>query len=472
MAVPISYNRDAAYGFPLLGAKIEYEASTNCKFIDITQYERSSGLDTICREGSLDDENFDIWLNKGLQSHQKSDVRSTFAGGLRLIYGACGFHSSERRTIPFRDTSYKMLERCMGLTAEFKDVLIGTTGRAYKYTCPESSGSDVFKPSTCFVFRFGVFRPSFYQFALSYDPTKRLTYALLLSKTHDHEYPLLIQHLKEHKNYCRHPLLSAALMVPICNTSTARRIQTVDTNLNELEESAGQHEYANIAQRSPLKLDFVTATRKLNFAARNLGVESMRSSIAKLTLEFMLREVHALEHDLTRIALSDLLQASDRMSSAHVKELIEASINMSQNLNIRATYQEKRVQALLAVVYQFMAHKEAVTNGRVARNSAIIALESKKDSSAMKAIAVLTMCFLPGTFLAAIFAMPVIDWSQGPHPTVKLGFKYYWAIAIPVTLLVLVLWGLAVWLPWNLWLSHWFPRRGNESEILYEDKDY
>jgi hypothetical protein len=47
-----------------------------------------------------------------------------------------------------------------------------------------------------------------------------------------------------------------------------------------------------------------------------------------------------------------------------------------------------------------MAIKEATTNGQVAKTSAIIARESKKDSSAMKAIAVLTMCFLPGTFLA------------------------------------------------------------------------
>jgi hypothetical protein len=47
-----------------------------------------------------------------------------------------------------------------------------------------------------------------------------------------------------------------------------------------------------------------------------------------------------------------------------------------------------------------MTQKEAIVNSKIAYTSAMIATESKKDSSAMKAIAVLTMFFLPGTFLA------------------------------------------------------------------------
>jgi hypothetical protein len=52
----------------------------------------------------------------------------------------------------------------------------------------------------------------------------------------------------------------------------------------------------------------------------------------------------------------------------------------------------------------------------------------------------------------AIFAMPMFDWDNDGSPTVKSGFKYYWAIAIPLTFLVLLLWSLAVLLPWRSWL--------------------
>jgi hypothetical protein len=50
-----------------------------------------------------------------------------------------------------------------------------------------------------------------------------------------------------------------------------------------------------------------------------------------------------------------------------------------------------------------MAQKDSKINIELAETTTVIARESKKDSSAMKAIALLTMCFLPGTFLAVRF---------------------------------------------------------------------
>jgi len=37
--------------------------------------------------------------------------------------------------------------------------------------------------------------------------------------------------------------------------------------------------------------------------------------------------------------------------------------------------------------------------------------------------------------------MPLIDWS-GSAPVVNRGFKYYWAVAVPLTLLVLLSWAV------------------------------
>lgn len=59
----------------------------------------------------------------------------------------------------------------------------------------------------------------------------------------------------------------------------------------------------------------------------------------------------------------------------------------------------------------------------------------------------------------AIFAMPFFVWDSG-SPVLKGGFKWYWAIAIPLTLVVLLLWGLGVWLPWSEWMRRVRFRRG------------
>jgi hypothetical protein len=131
-----------------------------------------------------------------------------------------------------------------------------------------------------------------------------------------------------------------------------------------------------------------------------------------------------------------------------------------------------------------MAQKDAKVNLQLALSSATIAkaskedsevmrqiaVETKKDSSAMKTIAFLGMFFLPGTFVAvsrlmsnktielievgqAIFAMPVFNWDGEGMPVVRKGFGYYWAVTLPLTVLVLGSWGLAVLLPWRSWMS-------------------
>jgi hypothetical protein len=98
-----------------------------------------------------------------------------------------------------------------------------------------------------------------------------------------------------------------------------------------------------------------------------------------------------------------------------------------------------------------------------------IAVESKRDGSAMKTISILGMIFLPGTFIAvsslsflicmlltsseAIFAMPMFNWDGNGAPIIGAGFKYYWAVTIPLTILVLATWAMGMFLPWKKWIT-------------------
>ncbi|PMD55753.1 uncharacterized protein K444DRAFT_482302, partial [Hyaloscypha bicolor E] len=79
-----------------------------------------------------------------------------------------------------------------------------------------------------------------------------------------------------------------------------------------------------------------------------------------------------------------------------------------------------------------------------------IARDSKLDSSAMKAIAVLTMVFLPGTFFASLSAMPLFDWEASTTLHIMKSRSWiYWAVAIPSTILVLVFW--RIWFKFDSW---------------------
>jgi Mg2+ and Co2+ transporter CorA len=78
--------------------------------------------------------------------------------------------------------------------------------------------------------------------------------------------------------------------------------------------------------------------------------------------------------------------------------------------------------------------------------TAEIAFETRRDSAAMKTIAVLTIVFLPGTFVATILSMDMFQWQpdDGGPATVSRLFWVYWVITIPLTAIV-----LAGWLIWT-----------------------
>ncbi|KAH7400318.1 hypothetical protein BKA64DRAFT_708005 [Cadophora sp. MPI-SDFR-AT-0126] len=101
-------------------------------------------------------------------------------------------------------------------------------------------------------------------------------------------------------------------------------------------------------------------------------------------------------------------------------------------------------------------------NYRIAEQSRDIARDSKRDPSAMKAIAVLTMVFLPGTFVAAFFAMPLFDWQAPAHAVLSSRFWIYWAVTIPATAMVLVVW--RIWFVFEEWRQYC----GREGKI-YSD---
>ncbi|KAI0183768.1 hypothetical protein EV127DRAFT_506397 [Xylaria flabelliformis] len=75
-----------------------------------------------------------------------------------------------------------------------------------------------------------------------------------------------------------------------------------------------------------------------------------------------------------------------------------------------------------------------------ARANIEIAAAAKTDSSQMKTIALVTMVFLPATFVASLFSMTFFDWNppEGRHISPEIWI--YVIIAVGLTLLVIGLW--------------------------------
>lgn len=100
-------------------------------------------------------------------------------------------------------------------------------------------------------------------------------------------------------------------------------------------------------------------------------------------------------------------------------------------------------------IYSKMAQEDNNLNARMA-------VASTRDSSSMKALAVITAIFLPGEFISSLFGVSMFDWEWGttsdaglsedapgdgyPHVIVMPLFWVYWAFTIPLTVFIVVLW--------------------------------
>jgi len=86
-----------------------------------------------------------------------------------------------------------------------------------------------------------------------------------------------------------------------------------------------------------------------------------------------------------------------------------------------------------------------------------MAASTGRDSTAMKTLAFLTTLFLPGTFIATLFSTDMVSQQgQGSRPSPP--FWQFWAITIPVTILVMI--------GWRLWWS--FEKRQFDKEVSAE----
>ena len=105
------------------------------------------------------------------------------------------------------------------------------------------------------------------------------------------------------------------------------------------------------------------------------------------------------------------------------------------------TYQD-RMSNQLTTILSLISQQDQNVGIKIAEASKTIALEAKMDSSSMKTIAGVTMCFLPGTFVASIFAMPMFDWRAPFGSVVSDRLWIYFVVTIPLTLATCAVWWL------------------------------
>ncbi|KKA28105.1 hypothetical protein TD95_002324 [Thielaviopsis punctulata] len=99
-----------------------------------------------------------------------------------------------------------------------------------------------------------------------------------------------------------------------------------------------------------------------------------------------------------------------------------------------------RVQRESAQMFNIIAQRESKLNLEMAKEQKRIADISKRDGTTMKTLSLLGALFLPGTFLSSIFSMTFFNYQDDSAPAMSSKIWVYFAITIPLTIVVLLLW--------------------------------
>ncbi|KAF5504995.1 hypothetical protein CGCS363_v004361 [Colletotrichum siamense] len=97
-------------------------------------------------------------------------------------------------------------------------------------------------------------------------------------------------------------------------------------------------------------------------------------------------------------------------------------------------------RSMVSFITAEIAQNDSKLNLQIAGDQRQLSNDSKSDSKAMKALSLLGATFLPGTFLASIFSMTFFDFQEGSSLSPKIWI--YFALTIPLTVLVLLGWFL------------------------------
>ncbi|ETS78910.1 hypothetical protein PFICI_08763 [Pestalotiopsis fici W106-1] len=157
--------------------------------------------------------------------------------------------------------------------------------------------------------------------------------------------------------------------------------------------------------------------RRLHDLARHAIHVSESLDVAARTLE----AINAQHHDTQSTSL-------DRRAWTRVRQRLLFHKQLVDSLRYRSVSNEKRLQNEIQLAFNTVAQYDSALSVKIGE-------AAKIDSAAMKTISLLTLAFLPPTFICAIFSMSFFNYDSEGGWTVSNQFWMYWAFAVPLTLL-------------------------------------
>ncbi|CAO2657302.1 Nn.00g034280.m01.CDS01 [Neocucurbitaria sp. VM-36] len=313
-----------------------------------------------------------------------------------------------------------------------------------------------------------------YGLSLVFDNKTATTRALLYGYT-DKDYQGLLEYLQDKSSisFFQNPLLLAGRLLQSYRRNAEVYRAKIDNCIFRTEIALGYAvpgSFMHVADvMSTGKLDFDRFVQKLHSCHDEFmqKLHSCQTELGALShtgnfgreLGLFLRKT---SEELDDASMGPRCSGDNAFAAnEHILHDIDFQTNLWWTLLSQMAVLKERAQTHINLIFSFIAQDENRLSRSVAQKSEMIAAASKKDSAAMKTLAVLTTVFLPPTFVETFFSMTMFDWgSEASGTAVTSRYLWvYWAVAIPLTVLVLI--------TWRVW---WALEERNIQKELHKEK--
>ncbi|KAL4885815.1 hypothetical protein BJY04DRAFT_117977 [Aspergillus karnatakaensis] len=184
-------------------------------------------------------------------------------------------------------------------------------------------------------------------------------------------------------------------------------------------------------------------------------------------------------HDISRHVFhyQEIIEVAEHTLQSLTKEFIrwrrddadgvQANIQTFVKTRQLISYEEKRAHSLKTRSKSLNDRHQNEINLAFNLVSQGFGHDARSDSNMMKTIAVVSMVYLPGTFVSGLFGTNFFSFQADPGNTWLTAdeFWIYWAVTIPLTMATMGVWAIWHWREkYPLWWQKVFERRGSSQE--------
>ncbi|RFU78450.1 hypothetical protein TARUN_3798 [Trichoderma arundinaceum] len=238
------------------------------------------------------------------------------------------------------------------------------------------------------------------------------------------------------------PMFPAFILSIILSMQIHHEEAHIKLRIREAEERTGQDRAKLHKMEEATTESYIKLAAKMDRHAVKLASVSRKSKMAEKTLNFILNNMLEQNSLITAVPIIS--------SSAKGRELLRSHVLLLQDrlamqaVDIEFTLKRVQLQINTYLLLTFGKLAGIISRDDVKANLDL-AESQHRDSLSMKTLAIVTMLFLPGSFISALFSTSMFDWDSVDPSSNSIAvrtmpqFGLYWAITIPLTVVTFLL---------------------------------